>query len=98
MTLTTPAGPGLALPRQRAGLAGRRGDRGDRPGHRWPAELSIEVDPSHRGVGLGRALAAAARHLLPAGTPLWAQAAPANVASVRSLMSTGSGRLAPRPT
>ena len=54
---------------------------------RW--EVSIEVDPGRRGAGLGRALAAAARHLLPAGTPLWAQVAPANVASVRAFLAAG---------
>ena len=54
---------------------------------RW--EVSIEVDPSRRGAGVGRALAAAARHLLPAGTPLWAQVAPANVASVRAFLAAG---------
>jgi GNAT superfamily N-acetyltransferase len=54
---------------------------------RW--EVSIEVDSSRRGAGLGRALARAARRLVPAGAPLWAQAAPANVASVRSLLSAG---------
>jgi GNAT superfamily N-acetyltransferase len=54
---------------------------------RW--EVSIEVDPDRRGAGVGRALAAAARHLLPAGTPLWAQVAPANVASVRAFLAAG---------
>jgi GNAT superfamily N-acetyltransferase len=54
---------------------------------RW--EASIEVDPGRRGAGVGRALAAAARHLLPAGTPLWAQVAPANVASVRAFLAAG---------
>jgi GNAT superfamily N-acetyltransferase len=54
---------------------------------RW--EVSIEVDPARRGAGLGRALAAAARHLLPAGLPLWAQVAPANVASVRAFLAAG---------
>jgi len=54
---------------------------------RW--ETSIEVDPGRRGTGLGRALAATARHLLPAGTPLWAQISPANVASVRAFLAAG---------
>jgi GNAT superfamily N-acetyltransferase len=54
---------------------------------RW--EVSVEVDPNRRGAGLGRALAAAARHLLPAGTPLWAQIAPANAASVRVFLAAG---------
>jgi hypothetical protein len=54
---------------------------------RW--EVSIEVDLGRRRSGVGRALAAAARHLLPAGTPLWAQIAPANVASVRAFLAAG---------
>ena len=54
---------------------------------RW--ETSVEVDPGHRGHGAGRALAAAARHLLPAGTPLWAQISPANAASVRAFLAAG---------
>lgn len=54
---------------------------------RW--EVSIEVDAGRRGAGFGRVLAAAARHLLPAGTPLWAQISPANVASVRAFLAAG---------
>jgi len=54
---------------------------------RW--EASVEVDPGRRGHGVGRALAAAARHLLPAGTPLWAQISPANAASVRAFLAAG---------
>ncbi len=54
---------------------------------RW--EASVEVDPDHRGAGLGRALAAAARHLVPGGSPLWAQIAPANAASVRAFLAAG---------
>ena len=54
---------------------------------RW--EASVEVDPGRRGAGLGRALAAAARHLLPPGTALWAQIAPANAASVRAFLAAG---------
>ena len=52
-------------------------------------EVSVEVDPGHRGHGLGRALAAAARHLVPPGTPLWAQISPANAASVRAFLAAG---------
>ncbi len=54
---------------------------------RW--ETSIEVDPAFRGRGLGARLAVAARHLAPAGVPLWAQIAPANAASVRAFLSAG---------
>jgi GNAT superfamily N-acetyltransferase len=54
---------------------------------RW--EASVEVDPVYRGAGLGRALAAAARHLVPADSPLWAQIAPANAASVRAFLAAG---------
>jgi len=54
---------------------------------RW--EASVEVDPDYRGAGLGRALAAAVRHLVPDGSPLWAQIAPANAASVRAFLAAG---------
>lgn len=54
---------------------------------RW--EVSLEVDPDQRGRGLGRELAAAARHLVPRGTPLWAQIAPGNAASVRAFLAAG---------
>ena len=54
---------------------------------RW--ETAVEVDPGRRGRGLGRALAAAARHLVPGGAPAWAQIAPANAASVRAFLAAG---------
>ena len=50
---------------------------------------SGEVDPGYRGRGLGRGLAAAARHLVPGGAPLWAQIAPGNAASVRAFLAAG---------
>jgi GNAT superfamily N-acetyltransferase len=52
-------------------------------------EVAIEVDPAHRSRGLGTRLASAARHLVPAGQPLWAQIAPANAASVRAFLAAG---------
>lgn len=61
---------------------------------RW--EVAVEVEPSHRGRGLGRLLAAAARHLLPSvagavpgGQNVWAQIAPGNAASVRAFLAAG---------
>lgn len=54
---------------------------------RW--EVAFEVEPERRGRGLGRALARAARHLVPAGEPLFAQVTPGNVASVRALFAAG---------
>ena len=54
---------------------------------RW--EVAMEVDPDHRGRGLGRELAAAARHLVPDGSPLWAQITPGNAASVRAFLAAG---------
>ena len=54
---------------------------------RW--EAAIEVDSGHRRRGLGRTLAAAARHLVPDGMPVWAQIAPANAASVRAFLAAG---------
>ena len=58
------------------GVAGRR-------------ETAIEVDENRRSRGLGRALAAAARHLAEPGEPLWAQVSPANAASVRAFLAAG---------
>ncbi|SDP36034.1 Acetyltransferase (GNAT) family protein [Klenkia soli] len=52
---------------------------------RW--EVSVEVDPAARRRGLGTALAAAAPALVDG--PLWAQVAPANVASLRSFLAAG---------
>ena len=54
---------------------------------RW--EVAVEVDPDHRGRGLGRELAAAARHLGPGRAPPWAQITPGNVASVRAFLAAG---------
>ena len=56
-------------------------------------EVAIEVDEQCRGQGLGARLAVAARRLVPAGEPLWAQIAPGNAASVRAFLP---GRLPPR--
>lgn len=54
---------------------------------RW--ETAIEVDPDHRGRGVGTRLAASARHLVPADATLWAQIAPGNAASVRAFLAAG---------
>jgi hypothetical protein len=54
---------------------------------RW--EAAVEVDDAARDRGLGRALAAAARHLPPDGRPVWAQIAPGNSASVRAFLAAG---------
>ena len=54
---------------------------------RW--EVAVEVEPAYRGRGLGRRLAAAAPGLVPPGSPVWAQVAPANVASLRAFLAAG---------
>ena len=54
---------------------------------RW--ETAIEVNEDCRERGLGRALARAARHLIPDDERLWAQVAPANAASVRAFLAAG---------
>lgn len=54
---------------------------------RW--EASFEVEPTARNRGLGRALAACARQLLPTGVPIFMQAAPGNTASVRAIVQAG---------
>ena len=53
------------------------------------AELSLQVAPTLRGTGLGTALTRAARGLLPAGEPVAACVSPANVPSLRALLSAG---------
>ena len=55
--------------------------------NRW--EIAFEVDEAARGTGLGRALVAVGVGLLPAGTPVWAQVAPGNAASVRAVIAAG---------
>ena len=50
-------------------------------------EVSLEVEPGAQGHGLGTALAAAAPALV--SEPLWAQVAPANVASLRAFLAAG---------
>jgi hypothetical protein len=52
-------------------------------------EVAVEVDPGRRNEGIGRCAARAARHLAPAGEPLWAQISPGNVASVRAFLAAG---------
>jgi RimJ/RimL family protein N-acetyltransferase len=47
------------------------------------------VAPRRRGSGLGTALAAAARGLVPRGEPLAACVSPANVPSLRALLRAG---------
>ncbi|HVX47136.1 MAG TPA: GNAT family N-acetyltransferase [Mycobacteriales bacterium] len=50
-------------------------------------EVAVEVEPQHRGRGLGRILARAARSL--STEPVWAQVAPGNAASVRAFLAAG---------
>ncbi|WP_327353308.1 GNAT family N-acetyltransferase [Streptomyces sp. NBC_01304] len=54
---------------------------------RW--EAAIEVDEAVRHQGLGRALAVAARHLVPDGDLVWAQQSPGNARSVRAFQVAG---------
>ncbi|WP_232344926.1 MULTISPECIES: GNAT family N-acetyltransferase [Actinoplanes] len=54
---------------------------------RW--EVAFEVDPAAQGRGHGRLLATAARHLIPEARPIWAQCAPGNAASLRTLLNAG---------
>ena len=56
-------------------------------GHRW--EVAFEIAEPSRNNGHGRALATAARHLVPEPRPLWAQCAPGNAASLRALLAAG---------
>ncbi|MEO5608196.1 MAG: N-acetyltransferase [Ornithinibacter sp.] len=52
-------------------------------------EMSLQVAPSLRGRGVGTLLARAARGLVPAGEPVVASVAPANVPSVRAVLRAG---------
>lgn len=54
---------------------------------RW--EAGFEVEASARGRGLGRRLAAAARHLIPPDAFLFLQVAPGNAASLRATLAAG---------
>ncbi|WP_329389771.1 GNAT family N-acetyltransferase [Streptomyces sp. NBC_01351] len=54
---------------------------------RW--EAAIEVDEEIRHRGLGRALATAARHLVPGGEPVWSQQAAGNARSIRAFQAAG---------
>ncbi|WP_282794407.1 GNAT family N-acetyltransferase [Streptomyces sp. CC224B] len=54
---------------------------------RW--EAAVEVDEGARHRGLGRALALAARHLVPAGDVVWAQQAAGNARGVRAFQAAG---------
>jgi hypothetical protein len=56
-------------------------------GGRW--EAAIEVAEDARNAGLGRSLAAAARHLVPEGRAVWAQVAPGNATSMRAFLAAG---------
>jgi GNAT superfamily N-acetyltransferase len=70
----TPDGAGLLILGR--GIAGR-----------W--EVSLEVEPTARGRGLGTALVTAAPAFVPDGAPLWAQVATANTASLRAFLAAG---------
>lgn len=54
---------------------------------RW--EMAVELEPGARHRGLGRALAVASRHLVPAGQIVWSQQAPGNARAVRSFHAAG---------
>lgn len=56
-------------------------------GDRW--EISFELDESLRANGHGAALALAAATLAPPGEPVFAQVAPANTTSLRTMLAAG---------
>jgi GNAT superfamily N-acetyltransferase len=70
----TPDGSGLVVVGR--GVAGR-----------W--EAGFEVQPGHRGRGLGRELAGAAAGLVPAGEAMYLQVAVGNGASLRAVLRAG---------
>ena len=54
---------------------------------RW--EAAVEVFETARNHGHGRALAVAARHLVPEDRPLWVRIAPGNASSLRAFLAAG---------
>jgi hypothetical protein len=56
-------------------------------GGRW--EAGFEVEPPRRGHGIGRLLAGATRHLIPAGDAIFLQVAAGNAASLRAVLAAG---------
>ncbi|WP_433374788.1 GNAT family N-acetyltransferase [Actinoplanes sp. CA-142083] len=54
---------------------------------RWEAAIEVESAARHRG--LGKALALAARHLVPGGLPVWSQQAAGNARSIRAFQAAG---------
>jgi len=54
---------------------------------RW--EAAFEVAPERRGRGAGRALALAARHLVPPEQHVFVQVSPGNAASLRAVLAAG---------
>jgi hypothetical protein len=54
---------------------------------RW--ETAVEVHDGAHNRGHGRALASAARHLVPDGRPVWGQVAPGNASSLRAFLAAG---------
>lgn len=54
-----------------------------------PLEVSIEVDTTAQGVGLGSSLARSALGLAPPGVPVFAQVSPGNVVSLRCFLNAG---------
>lgn len=54
---------------------------------RWEAAVEVDEDARHKGVG--RALALAARHLVPHGESVWAQLAAGNARSIRAFQAAG---------
>jgi GNAT superfamily N-acetyltransferase len=52
-------------------------------------EVAFEIEPEHRGRGLGRRLLGAALQVAGKGTPVFAQVAPGNAASMRAVIACG---------
>ncbi len=75
VSVWSPAG-GAAVVCLGAGLAGRR-------------EIAVEVDPGHRGSGVGRACIRDALGLVAPGEPVFAQVSPGNAASLRAFLASG---------
>jgi RimJ/RimL family protein N-acetyltransferase len=52
-------------------------------------EVAIEIDPNRRNQGIARQALTEARRIVGAGQLLFAQTAPGNAASIRTLLTAG---------
>jgi RimJ/RimL family protein N-acetyltransferase len=52
-------------------------------------EVAVEIEPNHRNLGMARRALTEARRIVQADQMLFAQTAPGNAASIRTLLTAG---------